>query len=194
MIGQSEERCRGLTPASICGLRRDRNFNRGRSTIRRGYRVIVGLASAARPVAACPPSRSCASSAGRPAVAAQGRMPAGPIARRRGTVARAERPRVVAGRREARPHAGVGASADGREARDVPRLAGARVDGGLRAPAWAARERRWARIWSITDAWVMHAMLRMGPRHVGHASGSTLETRRRDSSQGKELEGSRRRS
>jgi len=107
--------------------RRDRNFNRGRSTIRRGYGVIVGLASAARQVAACPPSRSCAV---RPAVAARGRMPAGPIERRRGTVARAERPRVVAGRREARPQAGVGASADGREARDVPRLAGAASMGG----------------------------------------------------------------
>jgi len=51
----------------IQALWRDRNFNRGRSTIRRGYGVIVGLASAARQGAACPPSRSCARSAGRPA-------------------------------------------------------------------------------------------------------------------------------
>ncbi len=53
---------------------------------------------------------------------------------------------------------------------------GPRVDGGLRAAAWvvvAARVRRCARIWSITEAWVMNAMIRMGPRHVGQASGST---------------------
>jgi hypothetical protein len=25
----------------------------------------------------------------------------------------------------------------------------------------------------MTDAWVMNAMIRMGPRHVGHARGST---------------------
>ena len=72
-----------------------------------------------------------------------------------------------------------GASADGRGERDAPRLAGARVDGGLRAPAWvacAAREarvRRGARIWSITDAWVMNATMRMAPWQVGHASEST---------------------
>gem|GEM_PF-6685995 len=29
------------------------------------------------------------------------------------------------------------------------------------------------RCWSITDARVMHAMIGMGPRHVGHARGST---------------------
>ncbi len=72
-----------------------------------------------------------------------------------------------------------GASADGRGARDGPRLARARVDGGLRAPACAAREarvRRWVRIWSITDAWVMNAMIRMGPRQVGHARGSTSKS------------------
>ena len=72
-----------------------------------------------------------------------------------------------------------GASADGRGERDAPRLAGARVDGGLLAPAWvacAAREarvRRCARIWSITDAWVMNATMRMAPWQVGHASEST---------------------
>ena len=50
------------------------------------------------------------------------------------------------------------------------------VDGGLRAPAfaaWAAQERRWVRIWSITDAWVMNATIRIAPRQVGHTSGST---------------------
>ena len=60
--------------------------------------------------------------------------------------------------------------------RDVFRLAGARVDGGLRGPACAsraARARRRARIWSITDAWVMHATTRIVPWQVGHASGST---------------------
>ncbi len=72
-----------------------------------------------------------------------------------------------------RTHETVWASADGRGARDVRRLAEARVDGGLRAPAWTARARRWVRIWSIPDAWVMRAMIRIGPRHVGHASGST---------------------
>ena len=49
-------------------------------------------------------------------------------------------------------------------------------DGGLRAPPGAtvvARVRRCVRIWSITDVWVMNAMIRMGPRHVGHARGST---------------------
>jgi hypothetical protein len=58
----------------------------------------------------------------------------------------------------------------------VPRLAGLRVDGGLRGPAWAsraARVRRWVRIWAITDVWVMNATNGMEPRHVGHASGST---------------------
>ena len=71
---------------------------------------------------------------------------------------------------------GVGASTDGCGARDVPRLAGARVDGGLRAATaatGAARARRWVRIWSLNAAWVMSATTRMGPPHVGHASGST---------------------
>ena len=55
----------------------------------------------------------------------------------------------------------------------VPGPDGLRVDGGLRArPAAEARGRRCVRIWSITDGWVMHAMIRMGPRHVGHARGS----------------------
>ena len=55
--------------------------------------------------------------------------------------------------------AAVGALTGGRPARDAPRLAGASVNG-LRAPAWSARERRWVRNWSITDAWVMNAMIR----------------------------------
>ena len=69
--------------------------------------------------------------------------------------------------------------AGGREARDAPRRAGARVDGGLRAPAraaWsacAARVRRCVRIWSITDVCVMNATIRIAPWHVGHARGST---------------------
>jgi hypothetical protein len=53
---------------------------------------------------------------------------------------------------------------------------GTRVDGGLRAPdrSWAAaRGRRCVRIWSITDACVMNATIRMGPWHVGHVRGST---------------------
>jgi hypothetical protein len=28
------------------------------------------------------------------------------------------------------------------------------------------------RIWSISAVWVMNARIRIGPRHVGHASGS----------------------
>ena len=58
----------------------------------------------------------------------------------------------------------------------MPRLGRARVDGGLRAPAWAvcaARVRRWVRIRSITAVCVMHATIRIAPWHVGHASGST---------------------
>ena len=46
---------------------------------------------------------------------------------------------------------------------------GPRVDGRLRASAWAAaaaRVRRCVRIWSITDCWVMNA-----PWQMGHASG-----------------------
>ena len=90
-------------------------------------------------------------------------------------------PNVPAGRGASggRTQGAVGASTGGRGARDAPRLAGARVDAGLRAPAfaawaaWAAQERRWVRIWSITAAWVMNARIRMGPRQVGHASGST---------------------
>jgi hypothetical protein len=73
----------------------------------------------------------------------------------------------------------VGASGDGRGARDIPRLAEARVDGGLRAAAnavGAAPVRRWVRIWSITDAWVMNATMRIAPWQVGHASGSTSKS------------------
>ena len=57
------------------------------------------------------------------------------------------------------------------------RLAGARVVGGLREPAWAAcaaRVRRWVRIWSITAFCVMNATMRIPPWQDGHASGSTV--------------------
>ena len=49
--------------------------------------------------------------------------------------------------------------------------------GGLRAPPGAAvvARRRCVRIWSITDGWVMHEMIRMGSWHVGHARGVDLE-------------------
>ena len=69
-------------------------------------------------------------------------------------------PRKKTGRNVAIAGGVITLVADGRGARDVPRLAG-------------ARPRRCARIWSITEAWVMHTMIRMVPRHVGHASGST---------------------
>ena len=52
----------------------------------------------------------------------------------------------------------VGRGGSSREARSD----GPRVEGGLRAAAWvavAARVRRGARIWSITEAWVMHAII-----------------------------------
>jgi hypothetical protein len=85
------------------------------------------------------------------------------------------RSRVVAGRWDWAQGTG-GAAADERGARAVLRLAGARVDGGLRAQAWvgcAARVRRWVRIWSITDGCVMKATRRIAPRQVGQPSGST---------------------
>jgi len=102
-------------------------------------------------------------------------MPAGPMSRAGGTAAHADGPRVVAERR-GRPQMTGAASADERGVRAGPRLAGARVDGGLRGPACAAREarvRRWVRIWSITDVWVMQATRRIAPWQDGHASGST---------------------
>lgn len=43
---------------------------------------------------------------------------------------------------------------------------------GLRALAWAACAGR-AQIWSITDASVMHATIRIAPWQAGHARGST---------------------
>ena len=93
-------------------------------------------------------------------------------------VGRPRTPTVPAGERDAGggTHGVVGASADGRGVRDGPRLVGARVDGGLCGPACvarAARVRRCARSWSITDACVMNATRRSAPWQVGHASGST---------------------
>ena len=41
----------------------------------------------------------------------------------------------------------------------------------------AARVRRWVRIWSITDACVMNATIRIAPWQVGQASGSTSKIR-----------------
>ena len=60
--------------------------------------------------------------------------------------------------------------------RRAPRATGAAVEGGLRAPGRSSavvRVRRCVSIWSITDAWVMKARIRMVPWHVGHTSGST---------------------
>ena len=105
----------------------------------------------------------------------------GPIRRAGGTAAHAEGPRVVAGRRGCTQVTG-GASADGRGARDVPRLAGAGVDRGLRGPACASREvrvRRWVRIWSITDVWVKQATRRIAPWQDGHACGAYTPCTRR---------------
>jgi len=96
----------------------------------------------------------------------------GPIGRPGGTDVHAEHPRTWAGRRGEAQRAWWAAA--GR--RVAPGPDNPRVEGGRRAAAWAAvpaRARSCARIWSITDVWVMHAMIRMGPRHVGHARGST---------------------
>ncbi len=142
----------------------------------RVYGAIADRASTDWRATACPPTRSCASRAVGTAVTVGERCRRGPIRRAGGTAAHAKRHRGGTGRRRGRTHGPVGASADGRGARDAPRLAGARVDGGLRGPTCAsraARVRRWVRIWSITDVWVMNATIRMGPRHVGHASEST---------------------
>ena len=60
--------------------------------------------------------------------------------------------------------------------RRVPRATDAAIEGGLRAPGRApavVRLRRCVRIWSITDACVMHATIRIGPAQGGHTSGST---------------------
>ena len=100
------------------------------------------------------------------------RSPRGPIGRPGGTDAHAERPRTSSGHR-GEAHWAWWAAAGRRVA---PGPGGPWVEGGLRAAALAAvaaRARRCARIWSITDAWVMNAMIRMGPRHVEHARGST---------------------
>ena len=96
---------------------RDRNFNRGRSTIRRVYGAIAG---------------------GRRA-----RADAGGAHRTLRWDRRASRTSPHGGGASgAPPHAGVGASADGRGARNVPQRAGARVDGGLRAAPWVSPSRR----------------------------------------------------
>ncbi len=156
-------RLRDLLPPDL--VPRDRNFNRGGSTIRRVYDAIADRASTDRWAAACPPPRSRASWAVRTAVPVGGRYRRGPIGRAGGTAAHAKGPRGAAGRR-GRAQGAVGASADGRAARAVLRLAGARVDGGLRGPACAsraARVRRWVRIWSITDVCVMNATTRIAP-------------------------------
>ena len=98
------------------------------------------------------------------------RSPRVPIGRPGGTDAHAERPRTWAGRRGEAQR--VWWAAAGR--RVAPGPDGPRVEGGLRAAAWAvvvARVRRWERIWSITDRCVMQATTRITPWHVGHARG-----------------------
>jgi hypothetical protein len=58
-------------------------------------------------------------------------------------------------------------------ARDRGDLVEAKPPFRLRTPPARGAGRRCARRLSITDAWVMNAGSRMGPRHVGHAGGST---------------------
>jgi len=161
---------------SHAARRRDRNFNRGGPSIRGAYGGIADLASAAWRAATGLRFRAGRVRAAGISVTVGGRPPRGPGCRAGRMAAHADRPRGGAGRRGARSHGSVGASADERGARAVPRLGRARVDGGLRAPAWAvcaARVRRWVRIRSITAVCVMPAMIRIAPWHVGHASGAT---------------------
>ena len=132
----------------------DRTFIRGRSSIRRGYGVIAYLPS------------DLASADGRVAASSSARF-APPV-----RLVGGEDGGVRAGCRGEVQWAGWAAA--GRRTAPGPDVL--RVDGGLRTRPTAAAEarvRRSVRIWSITDAWVMHAMIRMGPRHVGHARGST---------------------
>ena len=78
---------------------------------------------------------------------------------------------MVAGRR-GRTQVTGGASADGRGARDVPRIAGARVDGGTPwpgVPLTGGAGPKVVRIWSITDVWVMQATMHIAPWQDGHA-------------------------
>ena len=54
----------------------------------------------------------------------------------------------------------------------APARDGLLVAGGQRSPpdtAGEAQVRSCATIWSITDAWVMNTIIRVGPEHVGHA-------------------------
>ena len=156
---------------------REKNFNRGGPSICGAYGAIADLASAAWRAAAGLRSRAGRVRAAGTSVTVRSCTQRGPSCLAGGMAAHAERPRAVAGRRGVRPQGRVWASAGGRAARAVLRLAGARVDGGLRA-AWAAgaaRARRWVRIRSMTDACVRKATIRVAPWNVGHASGSTSQ-------------------
>ncbi len=141
--------------------------------VTRVYGAITDRASTDRWAAAWPRPRSRASWAVRTAGPVGGRGRRRPIGRAGGTDTHATGPRGAAG-----PCSGDGRGVGGRTRRTQrPRLVGARVDGGLRGPAWASRAaqvRRCVRIWSFTDVWVMQATSRMGPRHVGHDSGSAV--------------------
>ena len=98
----------------------------------------------------------------------------GPIGGAGGTDAHAERLRAEAGcRGEAQ---WVRCTAAARRGASGP--AGPRVDGALRAPAWAAcaaRVRRCVRILSITEACVINATIRIAPWQAGHARGVDLK-------------------
>jgi len=176
--GQSELGCR-LGKRTSTGV--DRRFveHMARSPTspapRGGRRPAFALALAASALRELL-SRCVAAPSGDPAAAPVEwpRTPSGP-ARSRGVGGCGLRGEF--GRRRVRPQGRVWASAGGRAARAVLRLAGARVDGGLRA-AWAAgaaRARRWVRIRSMTDACVRKATIRVAPWNVGHASGSTSQ-------------------
>ena len=152
---------------------RDRKLNRGSLSTRRGRwprerrRVGVGEPSAGLAHRAGRSNRDASGGAGR--VGALGgvaigspRTPNVP-ARSRGVGAA-----VLMGRSGRRPTCGGRVTPLGSR--------GPASIGGLRAPVWAAaagRARRCARIWSITDACVMNATIRIALWQVGQASGST---------------------
>ena len=97
-----------------------------------------------------------------------------PLAEVRGrTGGHPARPRPVSqGARGACQWAGWDAGG-ARGRRGAPQVAGARVDGGPRTPGAMVRVRRCVRIWSITAAWVMTAMIRMVPWQPGQMCSTT---------------------
>jgi hypothetical protein len=120
---------------------RERDFNRGRSTVRRTYGAIADLASTACEAAACPASRPGAVSAVLRRSVGVARAGRAHDDAEVGQPRTAERPGVVAERGGGRSRVDGVALAEGRAPCAVPRLAAARVDGGRRGPACVAHRR-----------------------------------------------------